>query len=85
MLNYWLLAEKNLIEILSELEDLEGDFVKDLNNKAILLFALCINCYESANKNKSESESRQLIIEYKKIIQSIIEKEMITKVDLDVC
>ena len=42
---------------------------------------------ESANKNKSESESRQLIIEYQKIIQSIVEKKEIDSaesLDLDV-
>lgn len=84
--------KKDLIEILSELEDLEGDFVKDLNNEDNIysfanktMYKLII---ESANKNKSESESRQLIIEYqKRIIQSIVEKKEIDyaeSLDLDV-
>ena len=69
---------RDLLEVLNELEQVEGSFVIDLSQEDNIYSFVSKTMYrvilESANKKKDEVQSRQLIIEYqKRIIKSIIE------------
>ena len=69
---------KDLLDVLAELEKLEGSFVSDLSQEDNIYSFTSKTMYrvilESANRKKDDAESRQLIIEYqKRIIKTIIE------------
>ena len=69
---------KDLLDVLAELEKLEGSFVRDLSQEDNIYSFTSKTMYrvilESANRKRDDAESRQLIIEYqKRIIKTIIE------------
>ena len=82
---------RDLLEVLNDLEKMEGKFVIDLSQEDNIYSFVSKTMYrvvlESANNKKDEVQSRQLIIEYqKRIIKSIIEysdTSYVDRLDLD--
>lgn len=87
--NIW---RKDLIEIIGDLEKLEGRFVIDLNNEDNI-YAFCDKIshsviFEIALIQRGQSEVRQLVVEYqKRIIKSIAsgnQYENLRRLDVDI-
>lgn len=82
---------KDLLDVLAELEKLEESFVRDLSQEDNIYSFTSKTMYrlilESANRKKDNRGSRQLIIEYqKRIIKSIVEDNQdsyVETLDLD--